>query len=149
MDNEHGWGETPNNRNVDYMGLRVRMCPSVFLMLSAPLTEPSSAKSILQHLEQGGKPAAPFLLIDIPPEWDDGDLSQPARVSGHEGRNRMIALQEFEGNQSQEVHIFPRGLRNRHMTPEWINRLNNSLIPERRDEPVDGPFWLEVTNAPK
>jgi hypothetical protein len=144
MDNVNGWGATPINQNVDYMGLRVRMSPEVFLKLAARLTEPTSSKAILQHLEQGGKLAAPFLLIDIPEEWEDGDLSRPASVSGHEGRNRMIALQDFEGTQAQEVHIFPRQYRNRHMTPKWIEKLNSQLYPERSAEPISGPFWREL-----
>ena len=37
IDNEHGWGQTPNNANVDYKGLKVMMKPSIFLRLSAEL----------------------------------------------------------------------------------------------------------------
>ena len=147
MDNAAGWGATPNNRNVDYMGLRVMMQPSIFLKLAAELKEPTSAKGIMSHLEQGGHIASPFLMINIPDEWDDGDFSTPARVTGHEGRNRMKALQELEGTQHQEVHIFPRGLRNRHMTPEFLKNLNKWLIPERQEQPISGPFWSDVLNT--
>lgn len=146
MDNAEGWGETPNNRNVDYMGFRVMMRPSTFLKLALELKEPTSVNSIMSHIEQGGHIASPFLIIDIPAEWDDGDFSNPARVTGHEGRNRTKALQELEGTQHQEVHIFPRGLRNRHMTPEFLKNLNKWLIPERQEQPLSGPFWRDVLN---
>ena len=147
MDNAAGWGATPNNRNVDYMGLRVMMQPSTFLKLALPLKEPKSSADIIKHIEQGGHIASPFLMINIPDEWDDGDFSTPARVTGHEGRNRMKALQELEGTQHQEVHIFPIGLRNRHMTPEFLKNLNKWLIPERQEQPISGPFWRDVLNT--
>ena len=146
MDNTDGWGSTPINGNVDYMGLRVMMRPSTFLKLALPLKEPKSSADIIKHIEQGGHIASPFLMIDIPDEWDNGDFSTPARVTGHEGRNRMKALQELEGTQHQEVHIFPRGLRNRHMTPEFLKNLNKWLMPERQEHPISGPFWRDVLN---
>ena len=59
----------------------------------------------------------------------------------------MKALQELEGTQHQEVHIFPRGLRNRHMTPEFLKNLNKWLIPERQEQPISGPFWSDVLNT--
>jgi len=147
MDNTDGWGATPINGNVDYMGLRVMMLPSIFLKLALFLKEPKSAANITKYIEQGGHIASPFLILEIPEEWDDGDFSETARVIGHEGRNRMIALQELERNQPQEVHIFPQGLRNRHMTPEFIKNMNNQLIPERQEQPISGPFWSDVLNA--
>ena len=94
----------------------------------------------------GNEETIDILMIDIPDEWDNGDFSTPARVTGHEGRNRMKALQELEGTQHQEVHIFPRGLRNRHMTPEFLKNLNKWLMPERQEHPISGPFWRDVLN---
>jgi len=148
MDNENGWGAVADNRNVDYKGLRVRMKPYTFLKLAAPLGEQISVKSMIQHVQEGGHLAAPFLLVTIPDEWEEGDLSRPARITGHEGRNRMVALQQLEGTQHQEVHIFPTGgLRNHHLTPDWVARLNEYLFPEREDDPIKGPFWsMYVTN---
>ena len=39
LDNERGLGSTPNNSNIDYMGFRTMMKPSVFLKLAKPLPE--------------------------------------------------------------------------------------------------------------
>lgn len=143
MDNTNGWGAVSDNRNVDYLGLRVRMIPSTFLKLAAPLGEQVSVKSMIKHVEEGGHLAAPFLLVTIPKEWEEGDPSRPARITGHEGRNRMIALQHLEPDEYQEVHIFPTGgLRNRHLTPDWIASLNRKLFPEREADPIKGPFWI-------
>ena len=33
------------------------------------------------------------------------------------------------------------GVRNRHIKPKWIERLNNSVIPEGKTLPIGGPFF--------
>ena len=144
MDNVKGLGEVPDNQNVDYLGLRVEMRPSVFLRLvhSLPREQAQSADYIAQHLEQGGSIAAPWLVISVPAEWETGDLEMPARVVGHEGRNRMYAVMETEGDAPVETHLFfSGGVRHRHITPQWIKRLNNSLIPQGKSLPMGGPFF--------
>lgn len=130
VDNVDGLGSVPYNANVDYMGLRVLMKPSVFLKLARPLNEPRSADYIAQHLEAGGALGAPFLTLDIPEDWREGQFSEYAQVRGHEGRNRMIAIQKVEGDDPVEVHIFPRGLRARHLTPEIVEQLQVAMIAE-------------------
>lgn len=151
IDNVKGLGEVPDNQNVDYLGLRVRMRPSVFLKLAAalPREQAESAEYIKQHLEKGGGIAAPWLVISVPPEWEDNDLKQPARVVGHEGRNRMYAVIETEGDSPVETHLFfSGGVRNRHIKPKWIERLNNSIIPQGKTFPMGGPFFTtqQATN---
>lgn len=130
VDNVDGLGSVPNNDNVDYMGLRVLMKPSVFLKLARPLNEPRSVDYIQQHLENGGALGAPFLTVDIPEDWLEGKFSDYAQVRGHEGRNRMMAVQKVEGDNPVEVHIFPRGLRARHLTPEIIEQLQVAMNAE-------------------
>jgi hypothetical protein len=74
IDNKDGWGAVPDNQEVDYLGLRVTMTPKHFIDLAAPLgAEPSD--KIEQHLEQGGTIGAPFLQIEIPESWEDGDFA--------------------------------------------------------------------------
>lgn len=141
IDNQEGWGSTPYNQDVDYFGLRVQMQPRTFLKLASPLAEPTSQKDIEQHIQSGGAIGAPFLMIDIPSEWFDGDLSEPAQVTGHEGRNRMRAILAVEGNQPVEVHLFPRGLRHRHLTPKIIQALNRGMYAERTKVEFSGPLF--------
>jgi hypothetical protein len=144
IDNVKGLGEVPDNQNVDYLGLRVEMRPSVFLRLahSLPREQAQSADYIQKHLEQGGSIASPWLVISVPPEWETGDLEMPARVVGHEGRNRMYAVMETEGDAPVETHLFfSGGVRRRHITPQWIKRLNNSLIPQGQTLPMGGVFF--------
>lgn len=143
IDNENGWGSTPNNSNVDYMGIRVLMKPSVFLKLAAPIGEPTSKTQIKQHIKQNGAVASPFLLVDIPDEWLYDDVyDKPAAIVGHEGRNRMLAIQEIDGDDPVEVHVFPVGLRNRHLTEPILQALNTKLYPERvKTYALPGPFF--------
>ena len=144
IDNNGGIGEVPDNRNVDYLGLRVLMKPSVFLSLASTLyrEQASSVDYLKSQLAQGQGIASPWLVITVPQEWDDNDFSQPAKVAGHEGRNRMYAVLETEGDVPVETHLFfGGGLRSRHIKPEWIEALNKSLVPQRRASPVPGPFF--------
>jgi hypothetical protein len=148
IDNRSGWGAVPHNANVDYRGMAVKMKPSMFLALAAPLPNGETADEIAQHIAQGGAIGAPFLEIMIPDEWraDPPDFHKPARVYGHDGRHRMIAVQNTEGNAPVEVHLFLTGQRNewrnRHMTPEVMQALNTQLIPQERGNLVkQGPFF--------
>lgn len=130
VDNEQGLGSTPYNSNVKYRGLRVLMKPSVFLSLAAHLQEPGSVDYIVKHLEDGGSLGAPFLIVDIPEEYFEGDFTglNYSKVVGHEGRNRMLAIQKLEGDKPVEVHIFGYGeIRARHMTPEIIEQLQLAM----------------------
>lgn len=149
IDNTKGWGNTPNNENVDYLGLRVKMKPSQFLSLASYLhpEHATSVDPILDHLKKGGKIGAPFLEIVVPEEWSTGDLSKPAKIVGHDGRNRMTAMQELEGDSPVETHLFFRNeLRRRHIKPEWIEELNKRLIPQNQKNPTRGPFFTTSLN---
>ena len=144
IDNQKGWGAVPDNQNVDYLGMRVLMGAGTFLRLVAPLSRQAatSVDDIRRHLEGGHTVGSPWLTIRIPPAWEDGDFSEPARVISHEGRNRMWAIQELVGNQGVEVHVFfAGGLRARHIQPEWINQINQQLIPQGGTQPIEGAFF--------
>ena len=141
IDNKKGWGAIPNNQEVDYLGLRVKMSPRTFINLAAPLDrEPSD--DIINHIKNGGKIGSPFLDIEIPENWENGDLSMPAKVVGHEGRNRMLAIAKAIGNNPIEVHLFFRhGLRNRHITDDFKKMLNRGLVKQRSKSIVKGPLF--------
>lgn len=141
IDNKDGAGAVPYNQDVDYFGLRVMMRPSTFLRLAAPLGQEHSAE-LEKYIADGGAIGAPFLEIKIPPEWDDGDFSASAQVAGHEGRNRMTAIQKLEGDAPIEVHIFPRGgYRGRDITPEFKSALARGLQAEKATNIVPGPLF--------
>ena len=141
IDNLHGWGSTPNNIDIDYFGMRVLMKPSTFLELAYPLSGKPS-KAVLAHIQAGGAIAAPTLYVDIPEEWKSGDFSEPARVTGHEGRNRCHAILELEGDAPIETHVIVRYLRARHLTADIIKHLNSGLCPESSKSVTrPGPYF--------
>ncbi len=141
IDNEKGWGSVPNNRNVDYLGLRAMVKPSMFFKLAHKLDRPFTAADIEKHIRSGGAIGAPFLVIAIPQDWFDGDMTMPAEIYGHEGRNRMIAVHNAEGDQPVETHLFFGGeLRNRHLTPEIVDRLNKDIISQQGNL-IKGPWF--------
>lgn len=59
IDNLKGLGNVPNNDNIDYLGLRVQMKPSVFLKLAAhlPRDQATSVDHIKAHIQQGELPS--------------------------------------------------------------------------------------------
>ena len=128
--NGKGLGTTGYNSNVDYRGLRILMKPSVFLSLAAHLPSPTSVDYIVQHMEKGGALGSPFLIVDIPEEYFENNFTglNYAKVVGHEGRNRMLAIQKLEGDDPVEVHLFGYGeIRRRHFTPEIIEQLQLAM----------------------
>jgi len=132
IDNKHGLGAVPHNASVDYHGLRTVMRPSTFLKLSLPLdqNDPEEQQTI-QHLakqinDQGF--GAPFLTISVPPEWEDGDFSMEAKVRDHDGRHRMLAIQQEQGDAPVETHIFIPHFRRRDITEPIIKNLRNGVL---------------------
>lgn len=141
IDNKAGLGNVPYNSEVDYRGLRVKMKPSMFLKLAAPIGTPISVDYIETHLEDGGKIGAPFLILTMPTEWQDEDFSEMAKVRSHEGRNRMIAVRNIYGDVPIETHLFfSYGVRNRDLTPHIINELNKKINSETGIT-VTGPIF--------
>lgn len=145
IDNKNGIGQVPDNQNVDYKGLRVRMKPSTFLRLAAPIGDEDrgSLPFLIDHLKNGGKIGAPFLDISIPyAEWDKGDLSRPAKVVTHEGRHRMVAIQKVFGDDPVEVHLFFRhDIKARDITPEWREALRSEMFIEKTSVTLEGPLF--------
>ena len=146
IDNRNGWGQTPNNANIDYGGLKVWMKPSTFLNLAVQLPIDDEAKETIekmkQHAETGGTFGAPSLYIAAPRSWDNNNCNEPATVTSHEGRHRMNAQLATEGNVPVETHIIINGeWRHRDFTPEVIAALNEKLVKERSNQILFGPFF--------
>lgn len=126
-----GWGSTPIGVDVGYYGIQVKMRPSMFLKLANPLSSGSENPEVAKHMQAGGKIAYPFLEIREPEEWEQGDFRRPARVVGHEGRNRMREWIKLKGDEPIQVNLFLRGAnRRRYITPEMIKELSQGVISE-------------------
>jgi hypothetical protein len=147
IDNQSGIGRTPNNADIDYFGAKVKMPPSVFLSLAEPLPrdKAESVEFLKQHMQNGGGVGAPTLYIAVPNEWRDQDFTTVGKVTNHEGRNRMYAIQELEGDTPVEVHLLFRSpnvsWRTTMITKEMLSALNTSLMPETSNIPVSGPLF--------
>ena len=142
VDNVEGLGSVPYNQNVDYFGLRVMMKPSTFLSLALPLNKPRSVEHIMQHMKNGGALGAPFLDVTVPDDWENYDFTRPAGITGHEGRNRMLAIQKLEGDDPVEVHLLLKnGWRARNLTPDMIKEMQNGMMNQSRNRYVTGPLF--------
>jgi hypothetical protein len=148
LDNERGLGSTPNNSNVDYMGFRTMMKPSMFLKLAKPLPDGYKSKDypeLVQKIKSGEGIGSPFLSIEIPDGWEDEppDFTRPTKVTGHEGRHRCNAILELEGDVPVEVHLWGRftssELRRRYITDEMFDELEKGLISET-GQYITNPF---------
>jgi len=147
INNQDGIGSVPFNQDVDYFGLRVAMRPSTFLKLALPMNNSADDQPAVDYVIQNKDSqgiGAPFLTVDIPAAWEDGDISKPARITGHDGRHRMAAILQSEGDEPVETHIFPTGLRRRHFdaNPEWAQQLNQIIIGQRGNT-VRGPIFQD------
>ena len=133
IDNINGAGATPYNQEVDYRGLRVMMKPSIFLQLASPM-DSERANRLVDFVKNGGAVASPFLSIHIPEAWKENDFSFSAQVQTHEGRHRMVAIQNIDGDIPVEVHLFfTNGIRAKNIQPEWIDNMNTQMQSELQE----------------
>ena len=144
IDNRQGLGAVPHNADVDYFGLRTVMRPSMFLKLSLPLDKNSpDEQATIQHLrKQINDPGfgAPFLTVVVPEAWENDDFGLEAKVRDHDGRHRMYAILDEEGDDPVEVHIFMPHFRRRDITDGIIKNLRNGILSQN-GQYVSGPIF--------
>jgi hypothetical protein len=116
-DSEKGYGETPNARNIEYLGFTKNMNVSDFLnLVPKGFSNKETIPFIENALEKGEPICPPFLMT----HWDEENKRW--LVIDHEGRSRSQAVLNKYGNGIQiPVHIFPRYMRNRDITDEMRN----------------------------
>jgi hypothetical protein len=120
------------------------MRPSTFLKLSLPLDKNSpDERATINYLKQQINDqgfGAPFLTIAVPPEWEDGDFSMEAKVRDHDGRHRMYAILDEQGDRPVETHIFLSHFRRRDITDNIIENLRNGVLSQN-GQYVSGPIF--------
>ena len=159
INNINGWGIMSKNQEIDYLGIRVYMKPSVFLSLAEHLdrSRAPSVEKIKEHLENGGTIASPTLQIDTPKEWLKQDFKKVAKIIYHEGRNRMYSIMELYGDVPIEVHlVFINGIRASNLTSEYIDSLSTRLRAERTNKLIKGNLFYpknykekSISSSPK
>jgi hypothetical protein len=123
FDQVSGIGSVPYNQNVNYMGFTAMMKPSKFLELAADLDEPKqkSIDYIRKSIGEGKAVGSPFLQLDF----------KNGKVKGHDGRHRMMVIQEMNGDQPVPVHFFGTGEQRARLLDEGkISTLRSSITGE-------------------
>lgn len=130
-------GYTDSLRDIEYFGYQVEMNPDIFLKLTTPnnwQADEDSKKFINNALNSGKKISSPFLKIFIPEGWFEDEYNGHAKVVGHEGRHRMVVLQELQGNKLVPVSLkFTSNvheLRSRHIKLEWKEQIQKGLVSQ-------------------
>lgn len=130
FDQEKGLGQVPLNQNVNYRGFTAMMRPSKFLELAADLENPkqSSLDYIRQSVDEGKSVGSPFLNLDF----------ETGKVQSHDGRHRMMVIQEKNGDVPVPVHIFGKGeQRARSLDEGKINAFASNLTGEDGRQSTD------------
>jgi len=125
FDQARGYGSVPDNQNVDYKGFVVMMKPEAYLALAKAGVKKGS-KERAKDIIIAGKPiGSPFLDVDF--------SGLTPRVVGHDGRHRMMAIEELQPNVAVPVHIFgANGLRAKDITRRQIEDFKTKALNEDR-----------------
>lgn len=123
FDQVRGYGSVPDNQNVDYKGFVVMMKPEAYLALAKAGVKKGS-KERAEKIIIAGKPiGSPFLDVDF--------SGLTPRVVGHDGRHRMMAIEELQPNVAVPVHIFgANGLRAKNITSSQIEDFKTKALNE-------------------
>jgi hypothetical protein len=130
FDQEKGVGQVPLNQNVKYRGFTAMMRPSKFLELAADIDKPkqSSLNFIRDSIDEGRGVGSPFLQLDF----------KTGKIKGHDGRHRMMVIQEKNGDEPVPVHIFGEGEGRASSLDEGkISAFGSSLTSERGNQSTD------------
>lgn len=143
-DQVNGKGAIPYNQEIGYKGFRVMMRPSMYLALCYPLrkgqAEATNFDFIRDYIRGGNPIGSPWLSVELPYLGDGQYTVEGAYISGHEGRNRALAILELYGDDPIEVHITTSMGSNRYLTKEMRATMCDGLKGQTGHF-VDGPLW--------
>lgn len=131
FDNAKGFGAVPNNQEIDYLGFAVELSPVDFLRLAAHADKGEDAEKIAELIRNKAPIGAPFLTIkaDLKAFKNGGPLE--VEVVGHEGRGRMRAAHEVNGEEKIPVHVFLKNLRAHDLDEKFFKTFREmKLAPE-------------------
>lgn len=142
-----GLGSVPNNQSVNYMGFVALCKPSVFLRLALDHADQrhETAADIKRLIGDGFAVGIPWLVVDTRDLEDD---KGPAKIKGHEGRARMLAIKSINGDDPIPIHcFFTGGTRAHHLTPEIIRDLQKEIKVEGGTHEIPHPFQAVYFNG--
>lgn len=142
FDASEGMGSVPFNENVMHKGFVLFLRPSEFLKLAGgrppgKISE-QHAGYIREAVEAGESVGPPFLDMFHPGAVENLDFAgeqtveyERWTVKGHEGRHRMMALQEIAGDVPIPVHVFMRGgYRAEDIRPSMLRSLRDQITAQ-------------------
>lgn len=144
-----GLGSVPFNQSVYYHGFVVECRPSVFLELALPHEgqRDGTARDIARLSKEGYALGIPWFDMSFS-EVDEHD-GHP-RITGHEGRGRMLAIKQMIGDVPVPVHIMLRGgMRARNITHKHIESVKAGVFAEKSNTLVASPFTAIYVNGKK
>ncbi len=143
FDPRDGIGSVPNQIELEYRGFAVVMDPKTFNRLVPPLNSSTMSEgtdylvNMVEAIQKGTPVAPPYLSVDF-------QNRAGARVMGHEGRHRTLAIQSMSRGTDQKllVHIFPMGgMRARHLTADIIEKFRQKAFPQLQKRALVGPLF--------
>lgn len=146
-DQVNGKGAIPYNQDVARKGFRVLMKPSTYLRLCNPIRQGQAEMHNFEFIKdyiRGGNPiGSPWLRLELDRFPQGAYRAQDAYVSGHEGRNRALAIQQLYDDEPIEVHITTNADSNRALSLELRELLRDGLKSEY-GKFINGPLWEEL-----
>lgn len=158
-DNLCGLGQTPNNTEmnfspVSFHGFCVLMKPSDFLSVATPLGQERKEGQLEAFLAAFRDPrdpvgmASPILHLDAEVLKQDPATTQAAKVRGHEGRHRMMALREINGDRPTPVQVRVGDLRGIKDLSAFFCRLAEGFTSEVGGRMIHAPICGLVDETP-
>ena len=119
--------------------------------------QPSMFLKLAHHMDSKGESAArtiawirarlqlrgigyPILYIAPPLAWRTGDFSEHCRVIESNGRHRVNAIADVQGDTSIPVLLVPWQNITQQELNTWLTRMCQQMISQDGDA-ITGPFW--------
>lgn len=144
-----GLGAVPYNQSVYYHGFVAEVRPSIFLELALPHEgqRDDTAREIVKLVGEGYAMGIPWFNLSLK-DVDDGHGFP--RITGHEGRARMLAVKQLMGDVLVPIHVLlDGGMRARHLEDKHIEALKGRIYAERSNALVESPFKLIYVDGKK
>lgn len=137
IDQQQGLGAVPNNQDIGYLGLEGYVKPSDFLKLAQHLSKNTKEEQIVdkisEYMRDGGAIASPYLYVDI--------STPPYRIVSHDGRHRMMAVQEVYGDSPILCHLFfNKGIKRKDIDQKTVHALNDQIISQ--NDEIISKHWF-------
>lgn len=144
-DQKNGKGVIPHNQEIGHKGFSVLMPPSVYLSLCYPArvgeAETVGLDYLTQWIKDGNPIGSPWLKIEIPRDENHNWTAAGAYVTGHEGRNRAMAIRQLFGDVDMMVHITSSSMdNNRDMSEQLLADLRAG-VKSQTGRFIEGPLW--------